>query len=124
MPQMQFKISYKIRNGKSPKKSKIISKLQFCINSKYDNPEYLDYMKLKEKFAPNKRNEEKKSLRQSLKLEELIKKSRELDRDIEGLEEPEERPLTEIENLVKNWRENKRIIGVKDSEVESRVLVI
>lgn len=82
-------------------------------------------MRLKEKFFPiKKKKEEKRSLRQSLKLDELLKKSKELDRDIEGLEEPENRSMTEVEKLVELWRENKRIIGVQDSEVEARIRVI
>ena len=39
------------------------------------------------------------------------------------MEEPEERPMSEVEKLVELWKENKKINGVEDSDVERRVQV-
>lgn len=80
-------------------------------------------MRLKDKFVPRKKREDKKTLRQSLNIDEVIRRSKELDRDMQGLEEPEKRSMSEVEKLVELWKENKRIIGVQDSEVEARVQV-
>jgi hypothetical protein len=42
----------------------------------------------------------------------LLKRSKELDREIAGLDPVEEKKKTDIEQLVKLWNENKRINGV------------
>ena len=87
----------------------------------------MDYLDLKEKYNPTAKNNKRQtsnSLRSSLKLDELLKRSKELDREFKGLDPVEDRKKSDIEHLVTMWNENKRTLGVKDSEAESRVKVL
>lgn len=89
--------------------------------SKYNNKEYLHYLDLKQKYSNTgpssilNRRATSSSLRQSLKLDELLKRSKELDREMEGLDPVEGTKKTDIEELVKLWNDNKRILGIQDS---------
>ena len=59
-----------------------------------------------------------------MKLDELLKRSKELDREMKGLDPIQGTKKTDIEELVKLWNDNKRILGVQDSQVEARVRVL
>jgi len=47
-------------------------------------------------------------------------RAEELNREYESIGAAKERPLKEIEERVRLWRDQKQILGVKDSDVEQR----
>lgn len=46
---------------------------------------------------------------------------KDLDKELDEFGDEEKKTTSDIEKLVKLWKENKKVNGVKDSEVESRI---
>jgi len=95
-------------------------KLKFCIKSKYDDPEFLTYMQLEEKFR-GKQEKRIQSLSEATGIDQIKKKIRDLDLQLLEEEEEDQKSMKDVEKLVQLWKDNKRVIGVRDSEVETRL---
>lgn len=57
-------------------------------------------------------------------MDELLKKSKDIDKEWYSVDPIEERKKSDVEQLVSLWNQNKKILGVKDSEVEARVKIL
>ena len=84
-------------------------------------------MQLREKYEgrrPAKDEMTTKSWQDTIGLDREIQRGKELDRELAELDKPGEKSFTEIERLVKIWKEQKKVQGVEDSDTEKRTQVI
>lgn len=90
----------------------------YCFDSKYSDPEYLKYVTLQQKFAP--KAQVKQSYRDSIDLEGELQMAKKLDEEYEKLDQKDKDDYTEVNKLLRKWNRDKEVLGVKDSDVESR----
>ena len=58
-----------------------------------------------------------------LGLERELERGKQLDRELESVGRQKEKNYDEIEKLVEAWKDQKKVMGVKDSDTETRVQV-
>ena len=77
---------------------------------------------MKEKFEGN-RYEQPRDWQDVLGIDREIQRSKNIDKQIEEIDRKKPKTYDEIERLVQEWKEQKKICGVRDSDVENRVQV-
>lgn len=99
--------------------------------SRFSDPSYLQYLSLKERFEGKKKIEgEKEGGDYGLQaIKQEMERGQRLWEDIEEMEgrmgkERKEKGMEEVEKLVNRWKEQKEVLGVKDSDVEGRSQVL
>lgn len=65
-----------------------------------------------------------KNWRDSLDLEAELEKGRRLDQELTEVDQKPQKTPMEVERLVSKWQDQKKVLGVKDSDVESRAQIL
>ncbi len=82
-------------------------------------------MQLKDKYENVKQTKnDPDEWKEALGLQGLMKRNKELDKEYDEVGKKKDRTYDEIEKLVNEWKEQKRVLGVGDSDVESRVQIM
>ena len=92
------------------------------MKSKYHDREYLEYLQYKHKFE-GKTDEGFRDSQDAVGLREVYARGKELDEELEGVgrEGRKKKGDDQIEILVRKWKENKKVLGIKDSSIEQRI---
>lgn len=101
-------------------------KKNFCVNSLYNNKDYLDYVSLREKIKNDCKIRSTPTIRQLIgidktqneldKLDELLQKN-----ETDDIEQKEKRDLEEIDKLIGKWKSQKSVQGIRSSNIEQRI---
>ena len=91
------------------------------MKSPYSDQDYLRFVQLQARFAGP--SEPQKSRHEALGFDRTLARSQELDRELAEVGRPKAQSQEAIEKLVAAWREQKQVLGVRDSDTEARVQV-
>lgn len=83
-------------------------------------------MQLRERYEGGRTDKDKARERpwqEAVGLDREMQRGDRLDRELAELDRPGDKPFTEIERLVKVWKEQKKVQGVEDSDTEKRTQV-